>query len=147
VLEFLFDYGIFLGLLALGFVSGRYLEKRHYRRLIQREAESDVMIFPGANIPQGLGLNTQQLVVGSVVISNDYFKAFLSSLRKIFGGNIGAYESLLDRARREAVLRMKSEARALDADTVINVKLETTSISKGKSLVTVEVLAYGTAIQ
>ena len=145
-MEFLANYGIFLVLLALGFFSGRFVEKRHYRVLIRREAESDVMIFTDSNVPPGLGLKTQQLVVGSAVISNDYFKAVLSSLRKIFGGNIGAYETLLDRARREAVLRMKSEARALNADTVINVKFETTSISKGKSVVTVEVLAYGTAV-
>lgn len=147
VMEFWLNWGPFLGLLAIGFFTGRYLERRHYKGLIRREAESDVMVFPGTAIPDGLGRHTQQLVVGSAVISHDYFKGVLSSLRKLFGGNIGAYETLLDRARREAVLRMKSEARALDADTVVNVKFETTSISKGKNLVTVEVLAYGTALR
>lgn len=145
-MEIFLNYGIFLLLLALGFFVGRYRERQHYRSLIRREAESDVTVFCGRVVPEGLGLKTQQLVVGSAVISHDYFKGVLSSLRKLFGGSIGAYETLLDRARREAILRMKMEARALDAGTVVNVKFETTSISKGKGVVTVEVLAYGTAV-
>jgi uncharacterized protein YbjQ (UPF0145 family) len=79
--------------------------------------------------------------------AQDYFKRFLASLRNIFGGRVQSYESLLDRARREAILRMKAEARALGADMVFNIKLETASIYKGKrnTIGAVEVLAYGTA--
>ncbi len=61
---------------------------------------------------------------------------------------MASYESLIDRARREAVLRMKQEAKRLNADYVFNIKMETSSISKGSenSIGSVEVLAYGTAI-
>ena len=55
-------------------------------------------------------VRTSFLVNGSTVVSNDYFKRLLAILRNIFGGRVKAYESLLDRARREAVLRMKDEA-------------------------------------
>ena len=91
-------------------------------------------------------ISTCRLVNGSVVISIDYFKRFLASLINIFGGNIGAYETLLDRARREAILRMKEDAN--DASEIINIRIETSSISKNstKNVGTVEVLAYGTAI-
>jgi len=59
-----------------------------------------------------------------------------------------SYESLIDRGRREAILRMKQEARKLNADYVFNIKMETSSISKGggNSIGSVEVLAYGTAV-
>ena len=69
-------------------------------------------------------------------------------LRSILGGRITAYETLLDRARREAVLRMKEEASALNANIIYNIKLETASISKNAagSIGSVEVFAYGTAI-
>tara|TARA_B100001105_G_C22118560_1_gene326510 strand:+ start:295 stop:525 length:231 start_codon:yes stop_codon:yes gene_type:complete len=69
-------------------------------------------------------------------------------LRNIFGGRVGAYESLLDRARREAVLRMQDEACQLGAETIYNVKYETSRIGENaaKGLGSVEVLAYGTAL-
>ena len=90
-----------------------------------------------------------ELVHGNVVISSDYFKMFVASLRKLVGGRLRSYESLLDRGRREAVLRMKQQAQSLGANQVINVKFETSSISKGAqgNLGSIEVLVYGSAIK
>ncbi|MFT6733724.1 MAG: hypothetical protein ACJAS9_001914 [Polaribacter sp.] len=48
----------------------------------------------------------------------DYFKRFLAGLRNIFGGRVVTYESLVDRARREAILRMKEKCPA--APSLIN---------------------------
>jgi uncharacterized protein YbjQ (UPF0145 family) len=88
------------------------------------------------------------LVSGNVVISVDYFKTIVAGLRNLVGGNISAYESLLDRARREAILRMQQQAAELDARAVINMKFETSRISgnAGSAVGAVEVLAYGTAL-
>ena len=87
-----------------------------------------------------------KLVNGSVVIAIDYFKKFVASLVNLFGGNISSYESLVDRARREAILRMKADAG--DASEIINLRIETSSISKNaqQNIGAVEVIAYGTAI-
>ena len=91
------------------------------------------------------------LVTGSTAVSVDYFKRVAATLRNLFGGSVSAYETLLDRARREAVLRMKEEARKLGATLIVNVRIETSSISgaKGnnKSIACVEVLASGTALK
>lgn len=88
------------------------------------------------------------LVAGNVVVSIDYFKKISAGLRNILGGRVSAYESLVERARREAILRMKEEARDIGADAIFNVKLETSSITKGAKgqVGAVEVLAYGTAL-
>ena len=84
-----------------------------------------------------------------MVIANDYFKAFVAGLRNLFGGKIRTYETLLDRARREAILRMKEEAQKLGADFVFNIKYETSNISGqySKRLPVIEVHAYGTALK
>lgn len=143
------DLIIFLVLLLLGYGFGRYAEQRHYRSILRREkALSNIPAMATKIIPPEESFKTGGLVTGSVVISVDYFKRFLSSLRNIVGGRVTAYETLLDRARREAILRMKEEAKTLGANLVFNVKLETSSISKGKgnSIGSVEVLAYGTAM-
>jgi len=67
-------------------------------------------------------------------------------LINIFGGRVSSYESLLDRGRREAILRMKESAKG--ASEIVNVRIETSSISKNdnRGIGSIEVYAYGTAI-
>ncbi len=140
---------IFLILLSLGFVFGKFAESRHYRSIQARE---ELLIrLPTTSCKKPIGSHASighvQLVCGHVVISVDYFKQMLAGLRNFFGGTIQAYETLLDRARREAVLRMKESCPT--ADEILNLRIETSSISKGSSsdrVGSVEVLAYGTAI-
>ena len=143
------DLIVFLVLMTAGFVFGRIAEKRHYKSIIAREkALHNVLCSSERNLPD-LGHVEGMLVSGSVVVSVDYFKRFVAGLRNIFGGRVSAYESLLDRARREAMLRMKAEAHAQGASSIWNVRLETSSIYKNsrQSVGSVEVLAYGTAIK
>ena len=146
-----FQYQIIIGfvLLLLGYFFGRYFEQKHYKSIIKREAEySDIIALAMKTIPESERTKSGLLVTGSVVISVDYFKRFLAMLRTILGGRVTAYETLLDRARREAILRMKQEARSLHADKIFNIKIETASISKNASgnIGSVEVFAYGTAL-
>lgn len=136
-------------LLALGYFFGRFFEKRHYKSIIKREAQYRHIAAITSRIPPvSQRPDASMLVTGSVVISVDYFKRFLASLRTLIGGRVVSYESLLDRARREAILRMKQQADALGADKVFNIKLETASISKNAKgkIGSIEVLAYGTAL-
>lgn len=158
----MFDIALVLVLLALGYGFGSYREKQHYASIRQREVDlSDILVFE-SRFPPGLSpmlsehekslastaSSGGQMVTGSVVISIDYFKMFVANLRKLIGGRLRSYESLLDRGRREAILRMKQEAKNLGANQIFNVRFETSSISKGASgnLGSVEVLAYGSAL-
>jgi uncharacterized protein YbjQ (UPF0145 family) len=80
-------------------------------------------------------------------VSIDHFKRFVSAFRMIVGGEVRSYATLIERARREAVLRMM-ESRP-DADAYINTRLETSTISSAtgnEGMGTIEVLAYGTAV-
>ncbi|WP_372777260.1 YbjQ family protein [Litorivivens sp.] len=143
------DLIVFLTLLALGYIFGRIAETRHFKSIQQREAElADVLAFSERLPPPSDEPRRIALVGGNVVISVDYFKVIAAGLRSIFGGRVRAFESLTERARREALLRMKQEARNLGAQMVVNVKLETASISKGNKgqVGAVEVYAYGTAL-
>jgi uncharacterized protein YbjQ (UPF0145 family) len=92
--------------------------------------------------------DSAMLVYGSVVISVDYFKRLLANLRNIFGGKVKSYETLIDRARREAILRMKEMAG--DARVIVNVRIETATIGRKanqKGVGCIEAIAYGTAIR
>ncbi len=143
------DLIIFVTLLAFGYGFGRYAEKKHYKSIFKREKELSNIPAIASKIPPFRRNDLKsQLVAGNVVISVDFFKRFIASLRNIFGGRVASYETLLDRARREAILRMKEEAKNLNAELVFNIKLETSSIFKGRknAVGSVEVLAYGTAM-
>lgn len=143
------DLIVFATLLVLGYGFGRFAEQRHFKSIILREKQyQHILTFSSRFPPADIGPVDCVLVGGNVVISVDYFKRVVASLRGLVGGRITTYESLLERARREAILRMKEEAKAKGARMVVNVKLETTSISKGKKqqVGSVEVYAYGTAL-
>ena len=143
------DLIVFLVLLGLGYGFGQYFERRHYRSIRKREAElKDLLLIQTKIIPPAYFNNYDTFLVnGSVVISVDYFKRFVAGLRNLIGGRVTPYETLLDRARREAILRMKEEAQASGADAILNIKYEMCSIYKGtrNKIGSVEALAYGTA--
>jgi uncharacterized protein YbjQ (UPF0145 family) len=140
---------IFLGLLVTGFVVGSVLERRHYRSIRERERRYQQLVTVPTRTPApGFEDHESQLVYGSVVVSVDYFKVTLAKLRQLIGGRVGAYETLLDRARREAILRMQEDARRRGANAIYNMRFETARISgkANKSLGSIEALAYGTAL-
>ena len=135
-------------LVTLGYLFGRRAEHKHFKSLIEREKVMNKIPAIASRLPPQDSKYDQVLVSGNVVIANDYFKTFVAGLRNLFGGKISTYESLLDRARREAVLRMKEQAQKLGAELVFNVKYETSNISgqTSKKIPVIEVHAYGTAL-
>ncbi len=141
---------IIIILIGLGYVVGSIAENRHYRSIISREAQ--LLHIPTVSvknmIEEDADIKDVKMVQGSVVISIDYFKRLLAGLRNIFGGRVTSYESLVDRARREAILRMKEKA--LNADIILNTRLETSTIgrsaNRSKSIGSIEAIAYGTAV-
>lgn len=128
-----------------GLVFGKYAEKRHYRRIIAREADLNRIPAIASRYPPTDAQYDQVLVAGNVVIASDYFKRTFAALLNIFGGRQIPYETLLDRARRESVLRMKENADAVGATMIFNVKFETSSIGN-QAAASMETLAYGTAL-
>lgn len=144
----MYELLIVLTLLVVAYFVGTRVEKKHYQSIILREKELNSLPAIATKYPPIDQLYQQQLVVGNVTISVDYFKRFLATLHNFFGGRVTSYESLLDRARREALLRMKDQAAQQKASLVLNIKYETASIYTGKrrAIGSVEVLAYGTAM-
>ncbi|MEO0985862.1 MAG: heavy metal-binding domain-containing protein [Cyanobacteria bacterium J06639_14] len=134
-------------LLALGFFAGSYIEKKHFDDLRDREYRTRqlqiVNIGAKTPIPEA---DRAKLFVGSVVVSSDYFKTFVAGLINLLGGRITTYETLLERGRREAILRMKEDAIKWKASKIVNVRLETAEMG-GQGLVALEIVAYGTGVQ
>lgn len=148
----LFQIGIPLLLLALGLFVGGYIERKHFENLEEREAATADMLVTQIKTFPAMGFDKQPTVLcGEVVISSDYLKTFLSTIRKLFGGELKSFRTLLERARREALLRLKEEARSQGYDAICNVRLETASIGgKGSpnnknKMMMASIIASGTA--
>jgi len=60
------------------------------------------------------------------------------------GGNIESYARICDESRRDAFEKMKSKAKAMQADAVIAVRFDTAEFGTNGAI---EVLAYGTAVR
>ena len=146
--ELLITLGIPVVLIVVGKVVGASIERSHYRSIVEREARFRARPAVSTKQLDAPGpIQSANLAVGSVVVSVDHFKRFLSGFRMIFGGEVRSYSSLIDRARREAVLRMKESQPG--ADAYLNTRLETSTISStagNEGMGTIEVLAYGTAV-
>ena len=106
---------IFAVLISCGYFFGRYAEKKHFRSIAEREAKLLPLPLTSSKYPlEQKEVESARLVQGGVVVSIDYFKRILAALRNIFGGSVQSYETLLDRARREATLRLRESC--LDAE-------------------------------
>ena len=148
LLLLIFGFPIILTIGA--FIIGGIIERKHFASIREREAQlAKLPALPTKTLDSETVSENGRLVTASVVVSLDYFKRILASLRNIFGGRIGSYESLLDRAKREAILRLKEQVS--DYDVIINLRLETSTLTyvqnRKEGLGGVEVLAYGTAVR
>jgi uncharacterized protein YbjQ (UPF0145 family) len=151
-IESAISLGFPLLLLLTTYFIGSWIERRHYRDLRAREREwQRLPAITFRATPASWQVADCGLVNGSVVISVDYFKRFLAGLRQLIGGRVKSYESIMDRARREAVLRLKADAIAHGYNAVINVRLETARMANarrnGEGIAGLEVLAYGTGLK
>ncbi len=149
--DLIVNFGIPLLVFIVAYFIGNALEKMHYRDIRAREEKMHGFpVITFATLPSDWRVGSADLVSGSVVVSLDYFKRIIAGLRGIIGGRVKTYEPLLDRARREAVLRMIEDAKARGYDAVVNVRLETSRLASaqrdGQGIAGVEMLAFGTAV-
>lgn len=144
--QMLFNYAPLIILFVVGWFFGARHERQHLARLAISEKELGHIIVSTERFYQPpLATDSQgELVLGSVVIAQDYFKMVIARVLSIFGKNLTTYETLLDRARREAVVRMRLQAHAKGYNHIYGLRLEVSNINQLGSMV--EAIAYGTAV-
>ena len=116
--------------LFVGWLVGHLSETKHERSLAAREeALKDVETTDLRNPPGFAGAEGPcSLVSGEAVVASDTFKTWVFGLKNIVGGESKTFTRLFDRARREALLRMKERARELGCDAVCNVRFDSADI-------------------
>ena len=144
--QVLINYAPLLVLFLVGWFFGARHERQHLARLAIAEAKlSHIMVSTERfYVPNTVADSRGELVLGSVVIAQDYFKMVIAKVLSFFGKNLTTYESLLERARREAVVRMRMQAQQKGYNHIYGLRFEVSNINQMGSMV--EAIAYGTAV-
>lgn len=144
--QMLINYAPFVVLFVVGWFFGSRYERQHLTQLGHAEQALGHIVVSSERFyqPTLVAQSQGELVLGSVVIAQDYFKMIIARLLSLFGKNLTTYETLLDRARREAIVRMRAEAKAKGYNHIYGLRLEVTNVNQLGSMV--EAIAYGTAV-
>ena len=101
------------------------------------------MILVNTDFISGKELETLSLVKGSTIQSKNIGKDIAQSFKTLVGGELKAYNEMMNDARALATKRMVAEAESLGADAVINIRYASSAVMQGAA----EVIVYGTAVK
>jgi uncharacterized protein YbjQ (UPF0145 family) len=109
----------------------------------KRSKEEKKMILVNTDYISGKNLEMLGLVKGSTIQSKNVGKDITQGFKTLVGGELKAYNEMMNEARALATKRMVEEAEELGADAVVNIRYSSSAIMQGAA----EVIAYGTAVK
>ena len=101
------------------------------------------MILVNTDYITGKELEMLGLVRGSTIQSKNIWKDITQSFKTLVGGELKAYNEMMNEARAIATKRMVAEAKQMGADAVVNIRYASAAVMQGAA----EVIAYGTAVK
>jgi len=101
------------------------------------------MILVNTDYISGKELEMLGLVKGSTIQSKHLGKDIAQGFKTLVGGELRAYNDMMNEARAIATKRMVEEATALGADAVVNIRYASAAVMQGAA----EVIVYGTAVR
>ncbi len=101
------------------------------------------MILVNTDYISGKELEMLGLVKGSTIQSKNFGKDLTQAFKTLVGGELKAYNEMMNDARALATKRMVAEAEELGADAIVNIRYASSAIMQGAA----EVIAYGTAVR
>ncbi len=101
------------------------------------------MILVNTDYISGKELEMIGLVKGSTIQSKNVGRDITQSFKTLVGGELKAYNEMMNDARALATKRMVEEAEQLGADAVVNIRYASAAVMQGAA----EVMAYGTAVK
>lgn len=143
---------VFAAFLAVSFAGGLAAEKMHINSIKKRE--KNFMEMSAVTIEKSLDKEAYPgkvyLITAGCVMSPGFVRRIPAMIKTFFGGRIGFYESLVERGRKEVILRVKEEAIKAGCGIIINLRIETSFLDPGAEQKSgsgcVELMAYGTAV-
>ena len=101
------------------------------------------MILVNTDYISGKEFEMLGLVKGSTIQSKNLGRDISQGLKTLIGGELKAYNDMMNDARALATKRMVEEATTLGAEAVVNIRYSSAAVMQGAA----EVIAYGTAVK
>jgi uncharacterized protein YbjQ (UPF0145 family) len=101
------------------------------------------MILVNTDYIPGKEFEMLGLVKGSTIQSKNIGRDITQAFKTLVGGELKAYNEMMNEARALATKRMVEDAKAMSADAIVNIRYASASVMSGAA----EVLAYGTAVR
>ena len=101
------------------------------------------MILVTTDYIAGKKIEMLGLVKGSTIQTKNIGRDITQSFKTLVGGELQAYNEMMNDARALATKRMVQEAEILMADAIVGVRYASASVMAGAA----EVMAYGTAVK
>lgn len=102
-----------------------------------------MMILVNTDYISGKEFEMLGIVKGSTIQTKNIGKDIAQSFKTFVGGELKAYNEMMNDARALATKRMVVEAEELGADAVVNIRYASSAIMQGAA----EVIVYGTAVK
>ena len=149
--DLLLSVGLFLfvtvGPLLFSWIFGNIYQKKKQEELGVRVKAFGTDNLTTLKTPPAQ-VSASGLLSANIIMSVSWWQKLVGGLKTIFGGQVETWDRVLAWARKEALQRLREQARAKGFDNVINVRLDTSEFqsSKGRNTA-IEILAYGTGIK
>ncbi len=101
------------------------------------------MILTTTETITGKDLEMLGIAKGSTIQTKNFGKDITQSFKTLVGGELKAYNEMMNEARALATKRMVEEAEGMGADAIVCVRYASASVMQGAA----EVMAYGTAVR
>jgi uncharacterized protein YbjQ (UPF0145 family) len=104
--------------------------------------KNDIIVVTTPTVPGYKIKEVKGIVMGLTPRTRGVGGKVIAGIQSIFGGEVSVFTSEMEKARIEAIKRMKEEARKLGANAIVGVDIETSEVFQGVVLVS----ATGTAV-
>jgi uncharacterized protein YbjQ (UPF0145 family) len=111
---------------------------------VDEEASTGFMIVTTPTVPGYRITKVMGVVTGLTPRTRGILGQFVAGFESMFGGEVTAFTSELEKARLDAIRRVRSKALNLGANAVVGLDLETSDL--GLQLGVVVISATGTAV-
>ena len=141
---------------TLSWAIGNWYQNRLMNALLENEKQDGKMLQNDKHLSTSssmtsMAAESSTLLHVSICVGPSWGQIFFMWLRSLFGVRLHSYDVVLDYGRREVLLRLNQQAKALGCSSVVNIRIETSTVSFAKNnnnkTSSVEFLAFATGLR
>ena len=141
---------------TISWALGRWYQGRLMNTLDVQEKQQSVtfggqLMDSTSHKMSNLSAQSTVLLHTSIVVGPSMGQMFFMFIKAIFGGRLHSYDVVTNYGRREVVRRLQEQATQLECSSIVNLRIETSTVSFAKNskakTSSLEFLAYATGIR